>query len=210
MDEQYYCLRLDDYSAPSFCSFGKAYYGTLVHLRSFINRLEEDEKTRESHSELIAAFRKYEAGDTEVTHTVAFQKVPLLEPVTLVGTQTQRLDNYRWEHLNTWRWPYNMRCDCVESRHYWFAAEGYYARCVVARFENLSYDGVAGSRCMVGDMFWGFPHMIECNGKYVFNMLIVEEKRFKRKKDFLKDKAEFAENRDVDFREFCNDIFGDG
>ena len=28
MDEQYYCLTLDDYSAPSFTSFGKAYYGS--------------------------------------------------------------------------------------------------------------------------------------------------------------------------------------
>lgn len=27
MDDQYYCLNLDDYSAASFTSFGKAYYG---------------------------------------------------------------------------------------------------------------------------------------------------------------------------------------
>ena len=29
MDEQFYCLHLDDYSAAAFTSFGKAYYGTI-------------------------------------------------------------------------------------------------------------------------------------------------------------------------------------
>ena len=116
MDEQYYCLTLDDYSAPSFTSFGKAYYGTLPQIKAFIEGLEADEKQRESKAALIAAFREYEAGNHEVTHPVAYQKIPLLEPVKLCGTVTQRLDNYQWEHLNTWRWPYKMRCDVVESK----------------------------------------------------------------------------------------------
>ena len=36
MNEQYYCLHLDDYSTPAFISYGKAYYGTMEDLKAFV------------------------------------------------------------------------------------------------------------------------------------------------------------------------------
>ena len=210
MDNTLYRLMLDDYSAASFTSFGKAYYGTLEQITGFIDSLETDEELEGRYTELIAAFRRFCSGDQSVTHNVAYQKVPLLEPVKLIGSTTQRLDNYRWEHKNTWGWPYAMRCDAVETQHYWIAAEGYYARCVIALFENLAYHGVGHEWNQVGTMLWGFPHIIESSGDLVTNTLLVEEKRFSKRKDMLADKEAFAENRDVNFEAFCNDIFGDG
>ena len=210
MDNTLYRLMLDDYSAASFTSFGKAYYGTLEQISGFIDSLETDEELEGRYTELIAAFRRFCSGDQSVTHNVAYQKVPLLEPVKLIGSTTQRLDNYRWEHKNTWGWPYAMRCDAVETQHYWIAAEGYYARCVIALFENLAYHGVGHEWNQVGTMLWGFPHIIESSGDLVTNTLLVEEKRFSKRKDMLADKEAFAENRDVNFEAFCNDIFGDG
>lgn len=210
MDEELYCLNLDDYSAASFTSFGKAYYGTMPQISAFIKALAEDERSRKNHEELITAFQEYQRGNLDVCHTVAYQKIPLLEPVIVIGTATQRLNHYRWEHLNTWRWPYHMRCDCVEARHYWIKADGYYTRCITARFENLAYEGIGDSWVSVGDMIWGFPHIIEVNGRYSFNRLAVEEKRFTRHKDLIADKEAFQMAHDVNFTEFCNDIFGDG
>lgn len=210
LDDTLYRLMLDDYSAASFTSFGKAYYGTFEQIASFINSLETDEDLEGRYKDLISAFHKFCSGDQSVTHNVAYQRVPLLEPVKLIGSATQRLDNYRWDHKNTWGWPYAMRCDTVETQHYWIAAEGYYARCVVALFENLAYHGVGSEWNQVGGMFWGFPHIIESSGNLVTNTLLVEEKRFTKRKDMFADKEAFHENRDVDFHEFCNDIFGDG
>lgn len=210
MDEQYYCLHLDDYSAPAFTSFGKAYYGTMADMRSFINALDSDPERSKTYEKLIGAFREYEAGNTSVKHNVAYQEIPLLEPVTLLGKAALRLDNYRWEHLNTWRWPYNMRCDVVETTHLWLSIDGVYCRAVLAKFENLQYEGIGGGWDRLDDGYWGFPTMIVPDGRYVYNRLAVEEKRFKRKKDAGKDRAQFPLLRDVDFSEFCNDIFGDG
>ena len=102
MDDTLYRLTLDDYSAASFTSFGKSYYGTLEQIGAFIQSLEKDEDLKGRYKELTDAFHQYEAGNTNVQHNVAYQKVPLLEPVKLVGTATQRLDNYRWDHTNTW------------------------------------------------------------------------------------------------------------
>ena len=52
--------------------------------------------------------------------------------------------------------------------------------------------------------------MIMPENFYLYNKLAVEEKRFKRKKDAEKDMTAFPLVRDVDFTEFCNDIFRDG
>lgn len=210
MDDQYFCLSLDDYAAASFTSFGKAYYGTLPQIKSFIDSLASDDKLRDDHAGLIAAFREYEAGNHDVTHRVAYQKVPLLEPVRVLGMTTQRLDNYRWEHMNVWRWPYYMCCDAVETQHFWIAANGYYTRAVQAIFENLRYASIRGEWIQVDDWFWGFPHIIEESDSLVSNSLLVEEKRFGRRKELLADKESFPISRDVDFTQFCNDIFGDG
>ena len=106
MDEQFYCLHLDDYSAAAFTSFGKAYYGTMADIKAFIGTLGDDPGRSENYAKLIGAFREYEAGNTEVKHNVAYQEIPLLEPVNLLGKAMLRLDNYRWEHLciTSWQW----------------------------------------------------------------------------------------------------------
>lgn len=210
MDEQYYCLNLDDYSAASFTSFGKAYYGTLPQIRAFIRAIENDAYRCQDFKRLIDAFHAYEAENTEVKHYVAYQEIPLLEPVELIAEIPQRYDSYQWEHLNTWRWPYYMKCSCVETKHLWIRAEGYYTRCIMARFENLSYKGFGDQWSMVDGAFWGFPHVIDLDGQFCYNRLAVEEKRFKSKTEFMEDRTQFPTERDVAFTEFCNDIFGDG
>ena len=172
MDEQFYCLHLDDYSAAAFTSFGKAYYGTMADIKAFIDALGGDPERSENYAKLIAAFREYEAGNTAVKHNVAYQEIPLLEPVKLLGKATLRLDNYRWEHLNTWRWPYNMKCDVVDTTHYWFALDGIYCRAVKARFENLRYEDIGGGWTAIEDRFWGFPMMIMSEGRYLYNRLV--------------------------------------
>ena len=42
MNKQYYRLCLEEYSTPSFTSFGKYYFGTLEMIDAFIQSLKED------------------------------------------------------------------------------------------------------------------------------------------------------------------------
>ena len=81
---------------------------------------------------------------------------------------------------------------------------------ICPRFENLRHEDIGGGWIAIEDRFWGFPTMIMPENCYLYNQLAVEEKRFKRKKDAEKDMTAFPLVRDVDFTEFCNDIFGDG
>ena len=206
----YYRLELDDYSAAAFTSFGKYYYGTLDEIRNFITQLSNDDAFRDRFSELISAFQAFEFGRHDVTHKVAYREVPLLVPARLLHKEKITLDNHAWEHLNTWRWPYNMRCEKVESEHLWFACGREYCRAAKAVFTNLQYAGTVGQWNDVGDMLWGFPGILTRDLSGFRNRLAEPEEYFKSRAEAQQDWEAFTFAPDPDYTEFCNDIFGDG
>lgn len=209
-EKQYYRLILDDYSAASFTSFNKHYFGTWEEIEALLNELDENNHSEDSHKSLLTAFRAYEAGQTDVTHNVAFQEVPFLVPAKLLRSEKVELENHAWEHLNTWHCPYNMRCDKVVSEHLWFECEGEWIRAVKAEFMFLRYQGPIGQWKLVGDMLWGFPGMLTGDPAKFYNVLAEPEKYFKTKSDLEADWQAFRGMPDPDYEEFCNDIFGDG
>lgn len=208
-DMRYYRLELDDYSAVSFCSFGKYYFGTLEEIRSFIDAV--DKRCENSYRDLVSAFRAYEAGQTEVTHYVAFQKVPILTPARLIHKETLVLGDYVWDHLNTWQCIYKMRCDRVETEHLWLVCGDQGFRTMKANFKSLQYEGVLGEWITIGeDMLWGFPCVLQEDSEYFLNVIAEPEKGFKNAAELEQDWEKFKKNPDPRFAGFCNDIFGDG
>ena len=98
MNEQYYRIMLNDYAKPAFVTFDKAYYGSLQQVRTFIEALEQDKRTKRNHEPLIKAFREYESGNTEVTHPVCFHEAKLLTPIKCIGTKQFSLGPRQWDH----------------------------------------------------------------------------------------------------------------
>lgn len=209
-NDQYSRLELDDYSAASFTSFGKYYFGKLEEIRNFIREIDANKRNEDSHKSLLSAFRAYEAGQTNITHNVAFREVPLLVPAQIIHTEGAFWENYEWEHLNTWRWPYNMRCDTVKSTHFWVRCDQEYRRVVKAEFGFLRYEGLADHWNLVGDMLWGFPCMLTGHPAKFYNVLAEPEKVFQSVEEMEADWLSFQASPDPDYTEFCNDIFGDG
>ena len=111
----YYRLELDDYSAAAFTSFGKYYYGTLEDLRCFFGELAHDEKLKKQFKELLSTFQAFEEGQQDLSHSIAYRKVPFLVPAQLLHREPVTLENYKWTHTNTGDKPYYMRCDKVRT-----------------------------------------------------------------------------------------------
>ena len=76
VEPTYYRLELDDYSAAVFTSFGKYYYGTLEDLRCFFGELAHDEKLKKQFKELLFTFQAFEEGHQDLSHSIAYRKVP--------------------------------------------------------------------------------------------------------------------------------------
>ena len=105
VEPTYYRLELDDYSAAAFTSFGKYYYGTLEDLRCFFGELAHDEKLKKQFKELLFTFQAFEEGHQDLSHSIAYRKVPFLVPALLLHRKTVILENYKWTHINTWDRP---------------------------------------------------------------------------------------------------------
>lgn len=208
-NKQMYKLCLDDYSAASFTSFDKKYFGTIDMIETFINTIKNDEQISDKFGDLISVFDKYKNGEKNITHNVAYREVPFLSKVKLLGTANSILTDYKWEHLNTWGWPYKMRYKEAKSEHIWLSYQKKYVRCIRTQFTDLQYENTAGKYNSPG-MLWGFPHQIEIANNTTFNRLYVVEKIFKNKQEALDDMASFQKKPDPIFTEVLNDIFGDG
>lgn len=104
-EKQFYRLELDDMATPSFTSFGKFYYGTMEQLSIFMKALEEADHLGDHFKDLTQAFHSYEAGKTDVQHSVAYRDVPLLVPVRVLHEETHQIADHSWEHRNIWGYP---------------------------------------------------------------------------------------------------------
>ena len=209
-EKKYFQLVLDDYSAASFTSFNKLYFGTWEEIRYLLNELDKNKHAEDSYKYLLDAFRAYEAGQTDVTYNCAYQEVPFLVPANLLHSETVEIENYEWEHQNTWHCIYNMRCDKVRSEHLWFECDGKWIRAFKAEFSFLRYQGTIGQWTLVGNMLWGFPGMLTGEPAKFYNVLAEPEAFFASREELEKDWIEFKASPGPDYTEFCNDIFGDG
>lgn len=207
-NDQMYKLSLDDYSAASFTSFDKDYFGTINMIQDFIFSIQNDEKISEDYKSLINTFDKYKQ-NKNITHSIAYKEIPFLIPVDTIATMTSSFENHKWEHINTWGYPYNMKADKIYNTHIWLSYEKTFIRCIKSSFTNLAYEHLNGVYASPG-MIWGFPHQIEEKNTETYSRLFVIEKTFNNKDELLKDIKAFRIKQDPVFTEVLNDIFGDG
>ena len=206
---QFFQVELDDYAAPGFYSGSKHYFGTMEQIHEWISAIESDDFFAPKFKRLCATYHTYRSGDTEVTHPVAYREVLFLKPAVLLHKEEGHLNYYEWEHTNIWGFPYYMKCDYADVTHLWLKCDQKYYRHVIARFKNLQYQNSVEEWCPL-KMYWGFPKIIVEDGGITRNLLAVREKIFETRVEAEDDWKNFQKQKDVDFCEFCNDIFGDG
>lgn len=207
---RYYRLLLDDYSAASFTSFDKAYFGTFEELDDFFAVLKEDEVTKKHQADILSAYDEYISGNKTVSHKATYRDVSFLVPAKVLGVETSVLTDYSWDHFNAWQCIYKMKCDKVESTHIWVSCRRRYIRCIQAKFTNLQCENILNKYEPLGDMIWGYPRQIVGSNGNLQNRLFVEEKVFKNKAEAYNNRKEFIHSPDPNFSSFLDDIFGDG
>ncbi len=205
-----YRLELDDYSCPSFVSSSKSYFGTREQLKGFFDTIRSDKETAECCSDILSMFDRFLLGEKNLTHLVAFREVPFLVYAKVLGTATSELNDYKWEHLNTWDCPYYLKCKKADNTHIWVSCHGKYFRCILTEFTDIEYSIDEGIAYNSLGGTWGHPGQIQVTRGNLHNQLYVIEKVFKNKKEVLEDQANFANNPVPDFTAVLEDVFGDG
>ena len=201
MNEKIYHIELDDCSTPAYVTLGKDYYGTMNDVEEFISKFKPGER-----QDLIEAFREYKQGNSDVEIPVGFWKSKMLEEVKVYGKKQISYGEYEWKHINIWGFPYYMKCDAMQTSHYWIKDGKKLCRIIKAKFTNLQYKNAIDEYMKIG-LIWGLPHIVEFG---TYNTLMEVEKRFDTVKELRENMSSFNSISDIDFTSFCNDIFGDG
>ena len=208
MADKYYILRLWDHAMPGFVSFDKIYVGTEEEIRTAIASMKKSEKGNET----VAAVEHYLAGDKTATHNIAYRDIPALEPSTFVCSSKLTLGKKEWEHINTWGFPYVMRCDSAEIKQIIVKYKRKYYRCHRTTFQNLRYESIMGRWSLMGDFYLGPSYLFDVvdeKGKprKMTNLLYVVEEVYNTLEE-ADDKILSEEH--LNFKTFLDDIFGDG
>ncbi len=208
--ETIYRLLLDDYSTASFVSGVKTYFGTFKDIDGLFGYLRSDKNLAEDYENVLKAYYKSLSVENRIAKNVTHHEVPFLAQAKVLKTEAASLTNYEWEHRNTWRWPYIMRCDEANTIHLWLSCQGKYYRCIRANFTNLQYRTESDEYRQIGDMFWGYPGQIIVKNGNIENRLFVIEKQFTSKTEALTDHIGFSVKANPIFNSVLEDIFGNG
>ena len=209
MTEPYYAFYMDDPASPSFCSCSKIYIGTKVDML----RVAENLRTCGIYYEdTVAGIHAYFDGKTDVTHNIAYQDIPVLEPVEVLETSEMQIGAKEWVHLNAWDCPYKMRFTAAHISQVLLQKDGSFLRCIRASISNLQYWAFNNEWRLAGEFVFGNGAILDtCNkpdgSTTVRTILYVTEDQA----DSLEEQRRKMNDPDaLVFDEICDEIFGDG
>lgn len=208
--EQFFKILLTDYACPSFCSFSKAYFGSLAQIVEFIARVKEESPDYDVDG-LQKAITAYQGGERNVKHPVAYAEEPFLTPVKVVRHREVILEQHEWTHFNTWGCSYFLRTPRIDGQELLIQDNSCFFRCAILGVQNLEFSvNLERPRWRKLDGgFWGFPGMLKYDEKEdkVMSSLFFVEKNFEKEQDAVDD---FLNSEKIELQSFSENIFGDG
>lgn len=157
--DQIYELNLEDYSCPRYTSAIKPYYGTMDEIIEFMIRLENHPEAYSRYKETLDAAEYYDL-DNDVTHTIAGQTLPILNPVEEISRLETIRQDARWEYKAYNGTLYPCYASEIEMRQSLVETKLGYELCVQANITGLlvCFPGI-GWMCP-NSFIRGFPGMV--------------------------------------------------
>lgn len=208
MMDKYYALKLWDPATPGFCSFSKLYIGTEEEIKTVVARMKAAEVYEETQKAILDYFR----GNYAATHNIAYQVIPVLEPVLYKSEMKTQVEEAIKEHLNCWGCPYNMKYDSGLVHQIVIKHDGKYHRCIRAWLKNLCHETTVGEWDELTDGFWGNGFLLDVTGNkktdFTFNnLLYVIEESY----DKMSDAIDSLGKPDLfKFKAIYDEVFADG
>ena len=178
---RYFTLYLEDYSASPLCPGTKKYYANKQELSDFLKAIEN---TKENSNV-----------------TISQKAVNSIEQTVIT------LNEYQWEHINTWGFPYIMKAQKIIAEQILLKIKNKYYRCVKPTFTRLQYSTEKTDWMPIGNNLWGFPNIFEIKGDQHRYRLYVIEQEYTSIDDA---QADMTDTSKIIFKNVCGDVFGDG
>ena len=207
MDEQYYALRLWCPATPPFVSADRIYIASASEMQKAMDAMDDSECCQET----VKAYKRYMSGDKTATHNIAYRDIPVLEKVDLICTSIILIGEHQWEHINSWGYPYEMKCDSAEIKRIVVKYDNQYLRCYKITFKNLYTELVEGEWQRLNHFFLGNHFLLDVqyptDDDFTITTFLYETEGIY---DTLEEANAIDKKDNIDFKFFCDEIFGDG
>ena len=204
MEEAFLAFVLDDYSKPPFVSGCKTYYGTLDAFEGLLTECRNEQ--------LIEPYERLRRGEKNIKIDVAYNKEPFGEKVKYVDWASFTYTKGRYEHENAHGFPYLIYYDHISERRLLLKHGREYVVVYRLEVEGLEYENeLSTSGRSAINSFWGFPNMIKNRSDTAEKTILVNTLYVTRFKSQDREEAiKELHARCPNFKQFLNDVFGDG
>lgn len=202
-----YAFYLDDPAAPSFCSFSKLYIGQKADLLKVAERLEASD----CYPETASAIRDYFSGNLSVSHNIAYQNIPVLQPAKLIHSSHISVGKRNWDHINTWDCVYKISVDGIEAEQIIIEHEEKFYRCIRAKLLKPRYLGFKNQWRSIEGFIFGHESVLAFDktdaGDTLENVLYVVEDSSDSAKELIE---KMNDPNKLVFDRVLDEVFGDG
>lgn len=205
--DMFYAFYLDDPATPAFCSFSKLYIGQKADLLKVADRLEASN----CYPQTVSAVRDYFSGNLSASHNIAYQTIPVLQPVKPIYSSLLSVGKRTWDHINTWDCVYKISVQGLEAKQIVVLHEEKYYRCIKAKMLNLCYLGFNNQWRSIDGFVFGHESVLSFGkteaGVTLDNALYVVEDSSVSANELIE---KMGDPNDLVFDRILDEVFGDG
>lgn len=202
-----YAFYLDDPASPSFCSFSKLYIGQKADLLNVAERLE----AVNCYPQTVSAVRDYFSGNLSASHNIAYQTIPVLQPVKLIYSSHLSVGKRKWDHINTWDCVYKISVEGLEAEQIVVLHDEKYYRCIKAKMLNPCYLGFNNQWRSIDGFVFGHESVLSFGktetGVALENILYVVEDSSDSVNEL---ERRINDPNELIFDRILDEVFGDG
>lgn len=202
---EYFPIRLGDFSLPSICDGESIYFGTKDDLLNYYIGVRQVR----SHNMDLNNLYSFINQESKKISMLKFRGYYLNEKITLLGKTKTQLNIKEWTHINIWGFDYHIKINSGETNVIWIKHNRKYYRCIQPSFENLQYTGDKQNKYLKITHFWGQPGFFQIDGNIIKSNLFTIDKQFDNKQELLEDIKNFDANT-INLTVAMNEVFGDG
>lgn len=162
-------------------------------------------------SETVSAIRDYFSGNLSASHNIAYQTIPVLQPVELISSSHISVGKGEWNHINIWECIYKISVEGFEAEQIIVWHEEKYYRCIKATMLNPCYLGFNNQWRSIDGFVFGHESVLNFDktkaGATLENALYVVEDNSESSNELIEkmnDPNELILDRVLD------EVFGDG
>lgn len=205
--DMFYAFYLDEPATPSFCSFSKLYIGQKADLLKVADRLEASN----CYPQTANAVRDYFSGNLSASHNIAYQTIPVLQPVNLISSSHISVGKREWNHINAWECIYKISVEGLEAEQIVVLHEEKYYRCIKATMLNPRYLGFNNQWRNIDGFVFGRESVLSFGkteaGVALENLLYVVEDSSESANE---QERKMNDPNELIFDRILDEVFGDG